>query len=138
MFRVLYWAQLFQTTKINMFGLGPGNVGIIDNMYVKLLFSTGYSGVVCFLMFSGSILFYNKIPKRVTNAYNYLSNLWALARSIVILYLVCFITGDYLDSTPGDLYFWTILGGTLSIILFGMKGTKVQHQAPNDQLNCTV
>jgi len=133
MFRVLYWGELFQTTPIGILGSGPGAVGVIDNMYVNLLFSTGFVGLICFLIFSASILFQHRGPKKRMMANRILFESWALSRSVLILFLMSFITGDYFESTPGNIYFWTILGGTFSVTAFLIR--ERTSCCPTDETN---
>lgn len=112
-----YWEGLF-------LGYGTGSVGtggssiegasqrlinLADNMYFNVVFSFGIFGLMLLFLILGQTYFIHKQNWRVLNSpFLRLTSLSVM--SGILAYAVFFITGDYLESFPANLYFWAGLG----------------------------
>lgn len=112
LFRVVsMWIPAFRDFPPRLFGYGPGALSVADNMYLQTLVSAGMAGLAALLVLHvGLVVLGLRRARHFAATDPWMSRLQLAVVGIVVCQLVSFITGDYLLSVPGNLYFWTLAG----------------------------
>ena len=112
LFRVVsMWIPAFRDFPPRLFGYGPGALSVADNMYLQTLVSAGLVGLAALLaLHAGLIVLGLRRARHFAATDAWMSRLQLAVVGIVVCQLVSFITGDYLLSVPGNLFFWTLAG----------------------------
>jgi len=124
-----YFLQLFDwQNALTGYGLGTVGAGgqryrelllfsipIVDNYYLTLIVTTGIVGLIVFLWVLLGAIRYG-LKGRYYSDPLIRSTSIAIA-AILLAFSLVFLTGDYLDTYPPNLYFWFLLGVLMKLRL---------------------
>ena len=115
MFRLLFvWPPLIQTAIHHPFGIGPGQVLSVDNMYLQILVSFGIIGALLF--FSTFIIAF----VHSLNCYDlWQSKFHLMVASLILMIGTASITGDCLLTCPINSFLYLAIG----MSIFGSRAT---------------